>query len=294
MVRFVAQIYMIAARTSRIPFYYTTKTVFLLYLALPQTQGSTYLYTNHLQPFLHTHEAQIDAALASVKRRIYTYLQDRVRLLWEHITSTMGQQQQQQQQEAADRATITNPAASGPAQLVSSLWRSYGPAIIASGTTLLRQSTAASTSATLLNMPAASPPPAPAPVPVRQDTSRSILERKRQLEAELATLTAVVDGTENAAHAGAPMTPSASASYASSRTSSGSDLRERTTVSGGLTGKFEKVEIPSDGEGVESSSGGSREEGLDRPGGARRMSWFGGWGGGGSPGKGTYERVKSE
>jgi len=280
-------------RMSRIPFYYTVKTLFLLYLALPQTRGSTYLYTNHLQPFFHTHESQIDAALASLKTRIYTFLQVRVRMVWEHITATIGQQQQQATFDPARGASAVNAAApptladpiSGPAQLVSTLWRSYGPAIIASGTSFVRQSAAASataTAATLLNSPAASPPIPPPPV--RQDTSQSVLERKRQLEAELASLAAVVDSMENAQRPLPQPAPiaAASASYASSRTSSGSDLRERT-VSG--TGKFEEIEMPSDGEGYDGSGG--KDDGGEISLSGRRTSWFG-WGGSG------YERVKSE
>ena len=47
----------------RIPFYYGIKTIFLLYLSLPQTRGASYIYEQHLQPFFHTHEGQIDAAI---------------------------------------------------------------------------------------------------------------------------------------------------------------------------------------------------------------------------------------
>jgi len=261
---------------SWIPFYYTMKTLFLLYLALPQTRGSTYLYTNHLQPFFHAHESQIDAALVSLKYRIYTFLQDRIRLLWEHVAATLGQQQQQA---ATDPATAVNAAASadpmsGPAQLVSSLWRSYGPAIVASGTSLLRQSaasTSANATATLLNYPAASPPIPPAAV--RQDTSQSVRERKRQLEAELASLTAAVESMAPAGQEihGGP------AAYVSSRAGSSGDLRERTSG----TGKFEEIEMPNDVEGYDGS-------GMSSTVGARRTSWFG-WGAA-TPG----DRVKNE
>jgi len=69
------------------------KMIFLLYLALPQTRGSSFIYVNYLQPFFHNHEGQIDATVASFKARIYLFVQERIRMLWEHVASTVGQQQ---------------------------------------------------------------------------------------------------------------------------------------------------------------------------------------------------------
>jgi receptor expression-enhancing protein 1/2/3/4 len=83
--------------------------------------------------------------------------------------------------------------------------------------------------------------------------------------------------------------------YTSSRTSSESDMRERT-VSGG---RFEEIEVPSDVEGYYAGGGGAGEGGggggsvsgsAGRPESSRRTSWFG-WGGHSKEG---YERVKSE
>lgn len=45
----------------RILLYALFKTLFLLYLALPQTQGALY------QPFFHLHELEIDMGLAQLK-----------------------------------------------------------------------------------------------------------------------------------------------------------------------------------------------------------------------------------
>ena len=53
--------------SGRLPFYYLLKTVFLLYLALPQTAGSAWLYQTQLRPFFAAHENQIDTALAQLK-----------------------------------------------------------------------------------------------------------------------------------------------------------------------------------------------------------------------------------
>ncbi|TEB32695.1 hypothetical protein FA13DRAFT_1763783 [Coprinellus micaceus] len=132
---------------SWVPFYYTLKTIFLLYLALPQTQGSTYIYLSHLHPFFSTHEAQIDATLASLKARAKAFLQERLRLLWEGVAAAIGQQSQQQatpfsEDVAQSAATPSAATPGGPAQLLGSLWTSYGPGIMASGTALLWQSAA--------------------------------------------------------------------------------------------------------------------------------------------------------
>ncbi|KAL4072188.1 TB2/DP1, HVA22 family-domain-containing protein [Scleroderma yunnanense] len=133
---------------SWIPMYYFIKTLFLLYLVLPQTRGSSYLYINHLQPFFHAHESEIDAALASFKARLYTFVQERFRAVWEQLAAALGQPTQAQSSGGLSAAastgappTLADPA-SGPAQLVLGLWRSYGPSILASGAAFLHQDTA--------------------------------------------------------------------------------------------------------------------------------------------------------
>ncbi|KAH7921474.1 hypothetical protein BV22DRAFT_730091 [Leucogyrophana mollusca] len=274
---------------SWVPFYYPIKTIFLLYLALPQTRGSSYLYINHLQPFFHSHEAQIDATLASLKVRAYAFIQERLRALWDQVAGIIGQQQQANfnpaggvtEGHAGAPPSMADPA-SGPAQLVMGLWRSYGPAVMASGAALLRQgATAAGTSSEQAwQTPANSSfrrPDAP-----RQESTQSAEERRRQLEAELAFLSKT--GTSSTPGVPPLPVPPASGSYlSSSRSSSGSELRERTSS---FTGRFEEVDVPSDAEGYdvgESSSGRSARPEARRPG-----SWFG-WGG-----SADSEREKSE
>ncbi|OAX37131.1 hypothetical protein K503DRAFT_867076 [Rhizopogon vinicolor AM-OR11-026] len=253
---------------SWVPFYYLVKTIFLLYLALPQTRGSSYLYIYHLQPFFHNHESQIDAALASFKTRIYAFIQDKVRTLWAALATAMGQQQPTNFAPAGG-ATATPPTladpASGPAQVAWGLWRSYGPSIVASGTALLRQGAAAAgTSADQAwNSPANT-------YARRPDTGRqgSLKDRRLELEAELAFI-------NSADQPGVPI-PSASGSFQqSSRASSDSELRERGS---GFAGRFEEVDVPSDAEGYDVDGGSARE---DRDKTARPANWFG-WGSGAS------------
>ena len=250
----------------RLPFYYLFKTLFLSYLALPQTSGSSYLYKTHIQPFFATHETEIDSALSQLKTMIYRYLQQLIRSAWSHVSSQTGQSGAQAN--ALDEGGITREAAanagqpptladpiSGPMQLAKTLWGSYGPSILASGATLIQQAQTAS-------------PPA----------SQSSGDRRKQLEAELASLSAS-DATIRPYDVDAsPTTPPVVIPSANnpSRNSSASSLRDRS----GSKSTFEEVEVPSDLEG---------EGHPVNPAPAKRSSWFG-WGG---QSKG-YERVKTE
>jgi len=238
----VAAEYIAELLVSWIPFYYLVKMIFLLYLSLPQTHGSSYIYVKHLQPLLRNHEAQIDATFATIKARIYLFLQERLRMLWEHVAATVGQQPRTGQPDVTPRGGANNigDPISGPAALFSNLWESYGPSIIAGGASLLRQGAAAvSTTGT------------------RPDTTQTVLERRQQLEAELASLPpAEVLSTSVLA----------STSYQkSSRRSSDGDMRERSS---GM--RFEEIEVPSEVEGYDAGGGGGREQV-----GGRSSGWFG-------------------
>lgn len=241
--------------------YYLMKTLFLLYLVLPQTRGSSYIYINHLQPFLHSHESQIDATLASFKARLYAFVQERFRALWDQFVGALGQQQQAQYAPSTSGVGVGAPPSlgdpvSGPAQLVAGLWRSYGPGLLASGAVLLSQGAAASGSAVekAWRTPAGSQ--------IHLDSSQSTRDhRKRHSKAEPQPEPVPI--------------PAASGSFeASSRNSSDSELRARGT------GRFEEeVDEPSDAEGYDASG---KASGSERA--AKSTSWFG-WGSSGIKGK---------
>ncbi|TFK67650.1 hypothetical protein BDN72DRAFT_89802 [Pluteus cervinus] len=240
---------------SWIPLYYTTKTIFLLYLALPQTRGSSYLYINHLQPFFHNHESQIDATLASLKARLYAFVQEKFRTLWDQV-ALGGLVPHAQPVQAAQ------PEATGPAALVSTLWTSFGPGILASGAALLNKSNEQAPRAG----GSAFRTPGPTPAPSQFRSEPDPLERKRQLEAELAQLSREMDPS------GLPI-PRASGTTSNS-------------------GRYEEVE--SDGEGYDVGDdyqAAAAVPSIDRQGGQQRGSWFG-WGSGAS--KPGYERVKTD
>ncbi|KAK9893430.1 hypothetical protein P389DRAFT_147884 [Cystobasidium minutum MCA 4210] len=72
-----------------IPFYYEAKSIVILWLTLPQIQGSTYVYITYINPFLLQHEEEIDKTIEQTKsqakaagldymRRAYVYLREAV------------------------------------------------------------------------------------------------------------------------------------------------------------------------------------------------------------------------
>ncbi|KAF9440341.1 hypothetical protein P691DRAFT_737402 [Macrolepiota fuliginosa MF-IS2] len=253
---------------SWIPFYYSLKMIFLLYLAIPQTQGSSYLYRTHLQPFFRAHESQIDSTIARVKSRLYAFVQQRARIIWDQAAVAIGQQpthtssvgrelEEEERVDAVAPPTMANPMG-GPMQLMSSLWGSYGPGIMASGLALVSSANQVASSAK--KRPGASVLTTPPGSRVVSGSSNKEA-RKRQLEAELASLEApatVIEGLPGG-------------SGTTSRSSSDSIARRRDHVrsrsgSGG-SGRFEEIGVPSDAEGEGGSGGwlgwGSRSKAKD-------------------------------
>lgn len=273
----------------RIPFYYLLKTLFLLWLALPQTSGASYLYTAHIQPFFSAHESEIDSALSQLKTYVYNYLQRLIRSAWSHVATSMGQAPSGEAAPSAlDEGGITGDAAvhtgatptlsdpvSGPAQLAQTFWRNFGPTVVAAGAGFMRQAQSSAQASEQASAQAMETPPAG---PSRLNSTQSVLDRRRQLEAELAALSAhpELQGYD----VSAPSMPIPSAND-HSRNSSSSSLRERP---GSGNGRFEEVEVPSDME-----SDGLMSPGSDRPPQNRGTSWFG-WGGNPQ----GYERVKTD
>ena len=166
--------------------------------------------------------------------------------------------------------TLSDPI-SGPASLAQTFWSNFGPSMLAAGAGILRQAqTTAQSSAQAMETPPAGPS--------RLNSTQSVLDRRRQLEAELAALSShpELQGYD----VSAPSMPTPPADN-HSRNSSSSSLRAR---SGTGNGRFEEVEVPSDIE-----SDGLMSPSSDRPPQTKRTSWFG-WGGNPQ----GYERVKSD
>jgi receptor expression-enhancing protein 1/2/3/4 len=140
----------------RIPLYYPAKMVFILYLVLPQTKGSSYLYTHHLQPFFHAHEPEIDATLSSLKTRSYAFIQEKFRGVWGNVATSMSQPaaandlNEGLHDHAMNRSappSMHDPA-SGPANLMGSLLTTFGPNFLLQGMALVSSAQNAATTST--------------------------------------------------------------------------------------------------------------------------------------------------
>lgn len=201
----------------RIPFYYLFKMLFLLYLALPQTQGASYLYQTQLEPILRAHEQQIDAALAQLRARAFTFLQARARMLWDYIVTSASTPQPAPAVAGSSAQTpALSDSVSGPTQILGTLWRTYGPAIVAGGTTLLQRQGVANPGASSRVV----------------DTTATESPRGYDVD----------DGPEPA--------PMPRMQNRTSSSGSAAGLRERvgSNTNIGPGGRFEEIEVPSDAE----------------------------------------------
>lgn len=172
--------------------------------------------------------------------------------------------------------------------MMSGLWGSFGPAVMAQGVALVRQTaTAAQTSAAQAQARAATLNAARKnggePSSMGHARQQSISDRRRQLEAELAAL------PPDSPHVNIPQTVPA---YGSSRASSSSDIGGNLRERAASASRFEEIEVPSDAEGYDVRD--SDDDGMRPAAGRRTSSFFGGWGIGGGSAKSGYERVKSE
>ncbi|KAI0785461.1 TB2/DP1, HVA22 family-domain-containing protein [Irpex lacteus] len=67
------------------PFYWEARTILLLFLALPQIQGSTFIYQTYIQPFFRNNEADIDAAITAASNNTLAFAQAKLAGLWEAV-----------------------------------------------------------------------------------------------------------------------------------------------------------------------------------------------------------------
>ncbi|KAF8519130.1 TB2/DP1, HVA22 family-domain-containing protein [Hysterangium stoloniferum] len=112
------------------PFYWEVKTVFVLYLALPQTQGSTFIYDTYLAPYFVRNEAAIDRNIATAQNSIIVFAQEQLRALWNLARNTIIEAQNQPAQ-PPQAGGAPPPAAGSPTAVLGNLWRTYGASVIA-------------------------------------------------------------------------------------------------------------------------------------------------------------------
>lgn len=72
------------------PFYWEVKTIFLLFLALPQTQGSTWVYQSYLEPFFRQNEQELDRGILSAQSTVITSLQSKFQAIWEVLSGAIN------------------------------------------------------------------------------------------------------------------------------------------------------------------------------------------------------------
>ncbi|KAJ3556440.1 hypothetical protein NM688_g2025 [Phlebia brevispora] len=116
---------------SWLPFYWEFRTVFLLFMALEQTQGSTWFYNTYLQPFFSKNEADIDAGIVSAQMKAAAFLQSKLGSVWEALwrfATTHGAAPPQAMAPSATKDT-TQPAPGRTSfyALGVNVFNTYGP-----------------------------------------------------------------------------------------------------------------------------------------------------------------------
>ncbi|KAF7306767.1 Protein YOP1 [Mycena indigotica] len=124
-----------------LPFYDEIKILFLLFLALPQTQGSTYVFDTFLSPWLSQHEAALDADILAIQRNVLSFAQARLGRVWELISAAVNKNAATGQQAAG--APGQSPAPGINLQQALGLFRTVVPSL-----------------ASAFNQPASTPPSA--------------------------------------------------------------------------------------------------------------------------------------
>ncbi|KZT30719.1 hypothetical protein NEOLEDRAFT_1083032 [Neolentinus lepideus HHB14362 ss-1] len=112
------------------PFYYEIKMLFLLFLSLPQTEGSTYVYKTYVEPFFTAKEANIDSGIEAAKTNALTFFQTRLAALWDLLWSIISKTPAAAQKTGADAKENSSSAAANPLVTVQSLWTMYGSVVV--------------------------------------------------------------------------------------------------------------------------------------------------------------------
>jgi receptor expression-enhancing protein 1/2/3/4 len=109
---------------SWLPFYWEVKTGFLMFLALPQTEGSTYIYETYLRPFYTQNEADLDSGILTVQKNTLNFIQARIGSLLDIFWNLLNKNSAAQSQ-GQPPAESGNPL--GPAL---NLWKTYSSSVM--------------------------------------------------------------------------------------------------------------------------------------------------------------------
>ncbi|KAM5533972.1 hypothetical protein V8D89_012397 [Ganoderma adspersum] len=133
---FVAVEYVTGFILDWVPFYWEARTVFLLFLSLPQTQGSTWVYQTYFHPFLTKNQADIDANIAAAQSNALSFIQSRVQVFWQTFWDLATKNQARVTAGGAPAAPGAAPSApqlpagGNYADVARGLWSSYGSSLI--------------------------------------------------------------------------------------------------------------------------------------------------------------------
>lgn len=94
-------------------------------------QGSTFIYDSYLAPYFTRNEASIDASITTAQNSMVVFLQERLKALWDLVWRFAGQVQAAQSSQAqSGGGAPAAPTTGSPADVVSNMWRTYGPSVI--------------------------------------------------------------------------------------------------------------------------------------------------------------------
>ncbi|KAF9015546.1 TB2/DP1, HVA22 family-domain-containing protein [Cyathus striatus] len=97
------------------PFYWELKMLFYLFLSLPQTDGSTYVYLNYLQPFCVKHREKLDASILAMRTNAGQFLKVNILKLRDIAMRTLNTSQP-----SGLVATIAD------GEMTKNIWTAYG------------------------------------------------------------------------------------------------------------------------------------------------------------------------
>ncbi|KAI0756802.1 TB2/DP1, HVA22 family-domain-containing protein [Daedaleopsis nitida] len=168
---FVAFEYVTGWLLDWVPFYWEARTVFLLFLSLPQTQGSSWVYMTYLQPFLVKNQADIDAGIAAAQSNVLAFIQSRVQVFWQTFWDLATKASANQNgAPGAPGAPAPGAGPQQPANYVDtarSLWAAYGSSAIGAFQQAAKPASGAQPAA-------AASRPAAAPTPYDMGSSSSV------------------------------------------------------------------------------------------------------------------------
>jgi len=117
---------------SWLPFYWEIRTLFLLYISLPQTQGSTYVYKTYFEPFCSKNEVDLDAGIAAAQSNIIAFCRARISSLIDVFWSLLNKT-------PITKSSFTGAEGErsrvgGSLDQLKDIWSIYGPTVLATFT----------------------------------------------------------------------------------------------------------------------------------------------------------------